>query len=625
VNVGGGGIFWLLHASSTSRAAAARLETNLARIQAIVAQTDLTQPAKLTQLQKELAGATDALDQLQSALPFGGVIGTGDERAEAHAIQLGLHLSDAMQGAITAFLAVRPGLIALTNSVFQGAQAAIPAGGKRLTLDDVHAAQVALFGALISWKQALSLRSSLTQHDLATISAPTFLALMRRFDQISPTLDYALSTMSALVDWSPASFGLQTPEHFLLVDMDTSVLRPTGGAIARYAVLTTDGGALTSGVRLQPTAALDCPRASCPAMSLPPVAQWSALNPLTTRLQNANVNPDLADSAYQIESIFDRKVTYQVDGLILVTPALFADVLAATGPITLPQPHAEVTAANVQDWLSAYHRTAGAAGGGTPADWAATDPDALLTQAIMARLATLNATQRDAVGQAVLRAFATKDLQLFANSPRVEAMLEVGGRAGQVLAPSGDSLEVVDTNLTGASINPLITETASDTVALDAQGGASHTLTLTYRYSLPEGDVAPGANYVDLVRVVVPEGTQPGGVSGPCAPVTAPLSHHVVLACQLNLAPGTSASVRFSWHAPQVGISQGTTSAIKGAYTLLIQRQPGARLDIALQVAAPTDQTFQRAVTPSQVADGRLTFAATPLETNVVVQARLSP
>ncbi|HEX6123223.1 MAG TPA: DUF4012 domain-containing protein, partial [Ktedonobacterales bacterium] len=621
INAGVGSLLWASHAATVSKVATARLEAHLATIEALVARPDPLQPATLAQLQHELTATSDALEQVRSVLPFGGAIGTGDNMAEGRALQLALRVTEALQGGITAFLAVRPAMIALTSSVFQGARATPPPDGKPLTMNDVHAAQVALFDALVAWRQAVALRATLSAHDLALIAAPSFQSLMHRFDQLAPTLTYALNTMSALVDWAPASFGLLAPERFLLVEMDPTVLRPTGGAFARYAVLTTERGMLTSGVQLQSVAALDCPRADCPASGLPPAAKWFPLDAFSARLQDVNVNPDLADSGRQIEAVFQRKAATQVDGVILITPALFAHLLAAIGPVSLPQLRETLTAETVEERLSAYHARQAAQARAPGAAWAASDLDALLVQAITARLATLSAPQRDAVGRAVLRALATKDIQLFSNSPRVEEALTTRGLAGQVQAPAGDSLEIVDTNVSGAPITPAIAETATDAVTLDSKGGAAHQLTLTYRSDVPQG----GPAYTDVVRVLVPQTATNRAIQGPCAPLRASQAGHAVLACQFTLPRGAAVTLQFSWYVPGAVAASDANQARATAYALLLQRQPGARLSLAARVSAPPDRSFASAAAPGKLANGQVTFSAAPLLSDVALRARFAP
>src|SRR5262249_2845473 len=109
-------------------------------------------------------------------------------------------------------------------------------------------------------------------------------------------------------------------------------------------------------------------------------------------------------------------------------------------------------------------------------------------------------------------ALQTKDIQIYLNAEEGEALLQKLHIASTIEAPeTGDSLFVVDANISGAKSNYFITNTLRDQVTIDASGNALHQTTLTYAW--PESDYASKNNYGhdgkfrydDYVRVYVPQ------------------------------------------------------------------------------------------------------------------------
>jgi hypothetical protein len=245
------------------------------------------------------------------------------------------------------------------------------------------------------------------------------------------------------------------------------------------------------------------------------------------------------------------------------------------------------------------------------------DLDTLVLNAIVTKLKSATSAQRSALRDVLLHALLTKDLQLFTSADRVRDSLAGMNLNGQVLAPAGDSLEIVDTNLDGQPINASIAETATDTVTLDANGSALHALTLTYQYAKPTSLVSPPA-YSDIVRVIVPNGAVGENIAKSCAPVQATQAFHRVLACAFMLAPGASVTLHFSWQVPHAWSNNGSAHH---SYTLLLQRQPGASLGARVAVRAPAGRSFAAATAPGRLTSGQLTFEATPLLTDTTLQA----
>jgi hypothetical protein len=618
LNLVAGDVIWSSKVQGISQIATANLHAHLTQIEALVARPDMLQPDVLQQLATELTEVQNDLHSLQATLPTISELGIGSSTGTSHALALGIDMAQATEGIVGASIILQPDLAGFADSMLNGPTPGAGAKTARLTIADVEAAQRDVAQAKSAWQQALADWSAFSfgVPDLPSADLNTITRLM---DTLSQQMTVGLTALSAVLDWSPALLGLQAPENLLLVEENPDVLRPTGGAITHYAVLTINNGALVSGIRLQNVVALDCPDRVCTTSALPAIPSWFPLSLAPVQVGDANLDPDLTASGWSIYNHFEHEGGPPVMGIIVATEGLYADILGAIGPVTVARVPGSFTAQNVAQRLRAY-RAAEASSpelNGAPSD----DIDILLVQAIAARLPSLTAAQRMTLGHALVRALIMKDLQIFTGGEsRVQSSMEAINVAGQVLAPSGDSLEIVDTNLSGAPINPFIDETATDRITLDARGEAQHQLHITYHYTALAGASPPPA-YVDVVRAIVPNNSVGAVPSGPCAPVHATQAYHTVMACEFTVAPGATVTIGFSWRATQ---GFGSASSSQQAYSLLLQRQPGATLDLQAIVSAPAGRTFATAAAPGRLADGQLLFSATPLLSDTMLQASLT-
>lgn len=618
VNLAAGTAIWMIRAQTIAQSARGDLSIHLAHLEALLERPDVLDPSVLGQLSSELAATRQTIYSLQNTLPIMGKLGIGSSGETARALQLGADMVQTVEYLVAAARVLQPGLVGFAESILEGPRGALQANDTRLTIGDVEKAQRDVAQAKQAWQQALNDWGAFSG-SVRDISSPELNVIVRAMGRISHPLTVALVAASAVLDWSPALLGLKDPENILLIEENPDVLRPTGGAITHYAVLTLAQGVLSSDVKLQSIAALDCPQQVCGVSALPPAATWIPVSKAPVQVSNGNLDPDLTISGWSIYNHFEQEGGPRVAGIVVATQNVFSDILAAIGPITIHGLFDKFTADNVTERMRAIRASQaqvtqqGAIGSGTPVG----DIDALMLDAIMTKLKSVTPEQRAALGHALLQALLEKDLQLFTSNNRVQTSLMEMNVAGHVLAPSGDSMEIVDTNVGGEAVNPSIAETAADSIMLDAHGNAQHKLSITYHYHVP-ADTLPPPIYTDVVRVIVPNATVGQNFSGPCTPLHITQAYHRVLACELTVAPGNSVTIGFSWQVPRV---LGIAGLAPHAYTLLLQRQPGANVDIRVSIQAPSGQFLSAATAPGQLANGQLTFAAAPLVTDTTLQA----
>jgi len=620
LNLLGVGGIWAYRVASTGKMVSADLSARLARVEALLASPSLSQ-SSLLQLEAEAKGAEADLKQLDSLLPLGGTLNVGPIVPAHRVLQLGIHGMEVAQNAAAAAIVLEPPLQALLYSVTHEKMSSLPPGAHLLTTSDVYQAQFYLDNAKAAWQQVLTDRAAITPEDLRTLQMEQVTKFVQRLDASAASITHGMDIASAMLDWSPFALGLQGSVHYLLLNMDTDELRATGGFLGNYADLEVKGGALVSGIHFHDVYTLDCPNNTCPEHPVPPQYSWFTLAGSQFGMRDANLDPDFPTSAGLITQLYQQESGHRVEGVVAVTPAIVESVLRVIGPITVPGFNVRVTADNLRSKLHYYHQNAQIAQslGISPTKLGTSIFkvfDVLLAQALSAKLGQMTTDQQLALGKSLLQQFATKDIQVFFNNTRLQEFAQQLDLTGSVATAPGDSMYVVDTNDGASYANSDMVESVSDTVTLDDAGNARHNLTVKYTYAVVQHQYTQKSEYSDLARVILPAGAVQRNVSGPCSPRTLKQAYHVVIACQFMLNRGSSVALHFSWLVPNAAGKEPSSS-----YALLIQRQPGANVSYKISVAPPPSRPFSTAASPAQLANGNLTWKASPLLRDTVLEA----
>ncbi|HCI79617.1 MAG TPA: hypothetical protein DHW02_08000, partial [Ktedonobacter sp.] len=177
----------------------------------------------------------------------------------------------------------------------------------------------------------------------------------------------------------------------------------------------------------------------------------------------------------------------------------------------------------------------------------------------------------------------TKDLQLYFNNSSAETMLHLAHVDDTIASPSGDSLMVVDANVSPNKANSFIQNTMSDQITIDAQGNAVHSTTLTYAWTIPGIDYG-NPLYRDYVRIYVPPDAVLNQESGLARQSVTSAFGRKVLGGFLYLSYSQKDSITLNWTVPHVAVkdAQGMWH-----YQDEIQRQAGILRTMSVQITLP--------------------------------------
>jgi hypothetical protein len=411
--------------------------------------------------------------------------------------------------------------------------------------------------------------------------------LMNSFHTYLPTILSSLADVDKLLTILPEILGIGKPSNYLIEVLDSTELRPAGGFIGNYGVLTLTNGRETD-AHITDVDLLDRPFAAAGhVIPYPSTYQWFDIAPGSWSLRDTNLDADFPTVARYSQQNYKREggtVTFQ--GVIAITPVLIQHMLDITGPINVTEYHEIITAQNLIARIH-YHQLAASEGVDTivAADGKSSQRKhftALLAEHFLARIHQLGSAALPKLVQLMISSLHTKDLQVYLNNSVAESFLQRYHFDASIQAPPGDSLFVVDANIAANKANPYIVDTLNDSVTIDSQGNAIHQTTLTYTWKIP-GPIYGNSLYRDYVRIYVPPGSILRNESGFESRGTSNAFGRTVWAGFFTLNFGQTSTITLQWTVPH--------AAIKGAhgwhYQYLLQRQAGTVWTIHLHLALP--------------------------------------
>jgi hypothetical protein len=227
-------------------------------------------------------------------------------------------------------------------------------------------------------------------------------------------------------------------------------------------------------------------------------------------LRDSNLSADFPTSAQIAIHQYQQEVHRHVDGVIVFTPFFIEHILQTLGPLVIPGYNETITAQNLEERLHYYQLdNAGIAKqlqvqGGDTSTSDRKRFTALVAHTLMDRMRHASPEELMALVREILRDLKTRDLQVYVMNSQVEDVLMQYDMAGQMdRSTTHDGLYVVQANVSASKASQYVRTSISDTVTLDAAGGATHVMHLSLSYT-EIGPIYGLDTYRDYVRIYVP-------------------------------------------------------------------------------------------------------------------------
>ncbi len=460
--------------------------------------------------------------------------------------------------------------------------ASIPAAQKEEVLRLVHDAQPELEQAKRDLDVAATALDDVPRFGLFGPVADAVGA----FDDQLPPLRSSLERALPVVRVLPDVLGYPTRRSYLFLLQNNTELRPTGGFIGTYGILSFENGEIVSFTTKN---VYELDDAAGAMDSVPPEPLRRYLAATTWYFRDSNWSPDFPTAAREALRLYDveTKKAHTLDGVIAVTPVFIASLMEATGPLTVQG--IRFTAENLVDTLE-YEVEIGYAKKGI-AEQDRKQIIASLSAQLFNKLLALPHERWNDLWKILVHDVEQKHVLMYLRGGEEQQLVQSLGWGGEVRSTDGDYLFIVDANLASLKTDPGVRRSITYSVARDGEDAVA-TAVITYRN---EGTFNwKSTRYRTYTRVYVPSGSTLLSADGfftddklhngiPTQPTVGEELGKTVIGGFLSIEPKQERTLTLRYRLP------ATLAAplAKGAYSLLLQKQAGTDArDLQLDITA---------------------------------------
>ena len=464
-----------------------------------------------------------------------------------------------------------------------------------LTMSDLAGLKQNLQDIRMALTQAVEQVKQLQPEDL--LLDPGLGKLLGEFHTYLPLIQQGVDQATALFSVMPQVLGLGTPAHYLVEILDSTELRPAGGFIGNYGIVTLAGGQITS-AQVTDTYILDKSyKLTHPHVPFPPAYAWFPFSASWGwGLRDSNLDADFPTSALNGETLYKLEGgMFPLAGVIAITPALMEQILTLTGPIAVPEYHETVTAQNLIDRIHYHQLIEDAKGGDAPSadgySSARKHFTALLGQYVLASLHALPGSLLPRLLGILGESLHTKDLQIYFNAGAAEKVLQFYHVDDSVQSAAGDGVFVVDANIAQSKANKYLVTTVNDRVTIDQAGTATHHAVVKFSWTKPgltDRDFYGTTLYRGYIQAYVPGGSVLQTQGGWSPSTTGIAFGRRFWAGNFYLGYPLTGAITLTWSVAGAAQKDGHG----WQYSYLMQHQAGAQEKMYLQVVLPSCATI---------------------------------
>jgi hypothetical protein len=309
----------------------------------------------------------------------------------------------------------------------------------------------------------------------------------------------------------PELIGLNKRQVYLVLFQNNAEIRPTGGFIGSYGLLTFEGGQLID-FEVSDVYVAD---GQLKGHVEPPADLKKYLGEAGWYLRDSNWDPDFPTSAARAAWFLEKTTGRAVDGVVGINLNLAKKLIEALGEVGLPDYQGRITAQNLFE-RAEYHSGVNFFPGSTEKQ----DFLGSLARAMFEEIK--NASEKTWLGLAkgIHQSLRSKDLLVWLNDPQgMEAVNKLGwdGTLRQTQCKEKkigcfkDYLMVVESNVGINKANYFVKRSLSYQVKISNEGIPEGTIQINYRNE-SQSEVFPAGRYKSYLRVYVPPKSELVGI-----------------------------------------------------------------------------------------------------------------
>lgn len=340
---------------------------------------------------------------------------------------------------------------------------------------------------------------------LETELSPNGEVLSREFDLVD--IRNSINGVLPFLRQANELLGSRGKKVYLVLLQNNMELRPTGGFIGSFALLTFENGRFIN-LEVQDVYTAD---GQLKGHIEPPGPIKEHLGEASWYLRDSNWSPDFPTTAQRAVWFIEKELGQKVDGVIGVDLEIAQKLLAAIGPITLSDFNEQVTSDNL------YEKTQYAVEGDFfPGSRAKKDFLTALSRELLFELFDSNEKENRSFNMTVLARSAlsvlkSRHMAVWIDNSEVMAGLRRAGWDGGLRSIScrseenclADYLMLVEANLGVNKANYFLDRSFSLEL-LPGSEAVEHKITITYQ-NRSQQEVWPGGDYKNYIRFLVPQ------------------------------------------------------------------------------------------------------------------------
>lgn len=326
-------------------------------------------------------------------------------------------------------------------------------------------------------------------------------------------VSYSLEAVESLLPLASSVVKSTESKTYLVLFQNNLELRPTGGFIGSYGLLTINNG-LVKDFKIYDVYQAD---GQLKGHVEPPSAIRKYLNQPNWYMRDSNWDPDFAVSADRAMWFLEKETGERVDGVIGMNLFFIEKLLDITGPLKLADfSDEEITSDNFIQKASDAHDEMFFPGSTAKKDFLTS-----VANTIFVKLSNKNDVSWISLANVLYQAFEEKQIVFFDKNADLEKQFESRGWAGRISAVTcsdlitsldsdlktssciPDYLALVEANLGVNKVNSFITKTVTITKKLDADKKLVSSVILSYD-NKASGNGDQKSTYVNYLRILIP-------------------------------------------------------------------------------------------------------------------------
>lgn len=306
-----------------------------------------------------------------------------------------------------------------------------------------------------------------------------------------------------IADDIPGILGKEETKTYLILFQNNMELRPTGGFIGSFGLLTFDGGRITD-LTVNDVYSAD---GQLNGHVEPPAPIKQYLNEANWWLRDSNWDPDFPTSAKRAEWFLDKEMGKDVDGVFAIDLDPVKNILKYTGPVFLPDYNEEITSDNLYEKTQSEVQDNFFPGSRKKSSFLTA-----LSRSLLSEVTKVNQSQKMGILKSFYSDLNARHIQLFIHNGDLQNAISKLSWDGAITVPNcgetcfADFAGEVEANLGVNKSNYFIQRRQDLTVKL-----SSSEIERTYDLTLKNNSnsaLGPSGIYSAYIRFIVPKDAQ---------------------------------------------------------------------------------------------------------------------